>query len=149
VPVIGGGGFGDAHGFVACLALGAEGVLMGTRFMLTKECELNESYKKALLEAAENSTEIIQRSIGSPSRVLKNKLTEEILEMERKGTNLEEMLPMISGDRSRAAQARGDIDEGVIGCGQVVGLIEDLPSIKEVVDSIIAGAKEICEKLKP
>lgn len=149
VPVIGGGGFGDARGFVACLALGAEGVLMGTRFMLTKECRLNEKYKEALVEAAENSTEIIQRSIGSPSRVLKNKIAEEILEMERKGTNLEELLPLIGGDRVRAAMAKGDIENGIIACGQVVGLLKDVPSIKEVVDSIINGAKEICGKLKP
>lgn len=149
VPVIGGGGFGDARGFVACLALGAEGVLMGTRFMLTKECRLHNSYKEALLEAAENSTEIIQRSIGSPSRVLRNKIAEEVLEMERQGTTLEELLPVIGGDRTRSAMAAGDIEHGIIACGQVVGLIKDVPSIKEVVDSIIGGAKKICEGLRP
>jgi len=148
VPVIGGGGFGDARGFIACLALGAEGVLMGTRFMLTKECGLNDNYKKAIMEAPENSTAIIQRSIGNPSRVLRNKLADEILEAEGKGANLEELLPMIRGDRARAAMARGDIDDGIVSCGQVAGLIEDAPSIKEVVDTIISGAKEICEKLK-
>ena len=149
VPVIGGGGFGDARGFVTCLALGAEGVLMGTRFMLTKECKLPDSYKKAMLEAPENSTELIQRSLENPSRVLRNKLVEEILEMERKGTTFEELLPLIGGDRARAAMATGDIDYGIIACGQVVGLLQDVPSIKEVVDSIVGGAKEICEKLKP
>lgn len=148
-PVIGGGGFGDARGFVACLALGAEGVLMGTRFMLTKECKLPDSYRKALLEAAETSTEIIQRSIKNPSRVLRNKLVEEILAMESKGTTLEELLPLIAGDRARDAMAKGDIDYGIIACGQVVGLLTDVPSVKEVVDSIIEGAKKICKKLKP
>jgi len=148
-PVIGGGGFGDARGFVACLALGAEGVLMGTRFMLTKECQIPDSYKKAMLEAAENSTQLIQRSIENPSRVLRNKLVAEILEMERKGTTLEELLPLIGGERARGAMAAGDIDYGILACGQVVGLLEDVPSIKEVVDSTISGAEEIYSKLKP
>jgi nitronate monooxygenase len=85
----------DARGFVACLALGAEGVLMGTRFLLTKECKLPDSYRKALMEAVETSTEIIQRSINNPSRVFRNKLVEEILAMEHKGTTLEELLPQV------------------------------------------------------
>ncbi len=146
-PVIGGGGFGDARGFVACLALGAEGVLMGTRFMLTKECSLPKEYKKAMLGAQENSTELIQRSLENPSRVLRNKLVDEILAMESRGTTLEELLPLIRGDRARAAMAARDIDYGIIACGQVVGLIDDEPTIKEVVDSIISGAREIQKKL--
>jgi len=148
-PVIGGGGFGDARGFVACLALGAQGVLMGTRFMLTQECQIPDSYKKAMIAAAENSTQLIQRSIENPSRVLRNKLVEEILELERKGTTLEELLPLIGGDRARAAMATGDVDYGILACGQVVGILEDVPSVKEVVDSIISGAEEICNQLKP
>jgi len=149
VPVIGGGGFGDARGFVACLALGAQGVLMGTRFMLTKECALPREYKQAMLEAQENATEIIQRSIENPSRVLRNKLVNEILEMEKRGTTFDELLPLIRGDRSRAAMAEGDAERGIIACGQVVGLLSDEPTIKEVVDSIISGAAKICGKLKP
>ncbi|MFC1873791.1 NAD(P)H-dependent flavin oxidoreductase [Chloroflexota bacterium] len=146
--VIGDGGFGDARGFLACLALGAEGVLMGTRFMLTKECTLHREYKKALLEAQETSTVLIQRSLNNPSRVLRNKLADEILDMEKRGTTLEELLPFIRGDRALEARARGDIDHGIIHCGQVIGLIDDEPTVKEVVDSIINGAREIQKRLE-
>ena len=83
----------------------------------------------------------IQRSLENPSRVLRNKLVDEILSMESRGTTLEELLPLIRGDRARAAMAEGDIDYGIIACGQVVGLIDDEPTIKEVVDSIISGAR--------
>lgn len=147
VPVIGGGGFGDARGFIACLALGAEGVLMGTRFMLTKECQLNDGYKKAFAEATETCTEIIQRSIGNPSRVFKNKAADRVLEAEGQGANLEELLPLIRGDKSRAAVAQGDLDNGIIACGQVAGIMDDIPTIKEAVDCIINGAKEVYEKI--
>ena len=148
IPVIGGGGFGDARGFLACLALGAEAVLMGTRFMLTKECQLNNSYKKAFAEASETCTEIIQRSIGNPSRVFKNKAVDTVLEAERQGANLEELLPLIRGDKSRVAIERGDLDNGIIACGQIAGIMDDIPTVKEAVDCIINGAKEVYEKIK-
>jgi len=148
IPVIGGGGFGDGRGFVACLALGAEGVLMGTRFMITKECPLHENFKKAFVEAPETCTEIIQRSIGNPSRVYKSKVAEEVLEAERKGASLEELLPMIRGDRSRPAVLEGDVENAIMACGQVAGIIDDIPTIKEVVDAIISEAKEVYEKIK-
>ncbi len=147
VPVVGGGGFGDARGFVACLALGAEGVLMGTRFMLTQECHLPGTYKRAMLDAAEYSTALIQRSVDNPSRVLRNRLVEQILEKERKGTTLEELMPLIGGDRARNAMANGDFENGTLACGQVVGLLKDIPTVKEVVDSIINGAEQICGRL--
>jgi nitronate monooxygenase len=147
IPVIGGGGFGDARGFIACLALGAEAVLMGTRFMLTKECQLNNSYKKAFAEAPETCTEIIQRTISNPSRVFKNKAVDTVLEAERQGANLEELLPLIRGDKSRVAIERGDLDNGIIACGQIAGIMDDIPTVKEAVDCIINGAKEVYEKI--
>ncbi|MFC1886273.1 NAD(P)H-dependent flavin oxidoreductase [Thermodesulfobacteriota bacterium] len=147
IPVIGGGGFGDARGFIACLALGAEGVLMGTRFMLTKECGLPDIYKNAFAEAPETSTEIIQRSIGNPSRVFKNKAAERVLEAESQGANLEELMPLIRGDKSRAAIQAGDLDNGIIACGQVTGIMNDIPTIKEAVDCIINGAREVYDKI--
>jgi nitronate monooxygenase len=101
-----------------------------------------------MIAAAENSTQLIQRSIENPSRVLRNKLVDEILEMERKGTTLEELLPLIGGERARAAMATGDIDYGILACGQVVGLLEDVPTIKEVVDNVISGAEKICNQFK-
>ena len=149
IPVIGGGGFADARGFVACMALGAEGVLMGTRFMITKECLLHNNYRQAFMDAGETSTEIIQRSIGNPSRVLRTKLAEEVIEAEKQGADLEKLMPLIRGERSRAAMDIGDVDSSIIACGEVVGLIHNVPTVQEVFDSIIEGAKEIYKKLNP
>jgi len=147
VPVIGGGGFGDARGFIACLALGAEGVLMGTRFMATKECPLHENFKRAFVEAAETATVIAQRSIEDPIRVFYNETVAEVLEKEKQGTTLEELIPLIAGATARDAWAGGDVAHGLTACGQVVGLIHDIPTVKEVVDNIVNGAIAILDRL--
>jgi len=147
IPVIGGGGFGDARGFIACLALGAEGVLMGTRFLATKECPLHENFKRTFIEAAETATVIAQRSIGEPIRVLRNETAEEVLEKEKQGATLEDLIPLIAGATAREAWAKGDVAHGLLACGQVVGLVHEIPTIKEVVESIISGAQQILERL--
>ncbi len=147
VPVVGGGGFGDARGFVACLALGAEGVLMGTRFMATKECPIHDNFKQAFLEAAETATMLVERSIGNPARVMRNETAQKVLEMEEKGATLKDLIPLIAGERGRQAMAEGDVQGGIMACGQVVGLIHDVPTVKQLVDSIINGAREIAERL--
>ena len=149
IPVIGGGGFSDARGFVAALALGAEGVMMGTRFMLTRECKIHDNVRKTFVDAKETDTILIQRSINNPVRAIKNNASLKVQEMEQRGTTLEELLPIIDGARGRNAMATGDIDEGIISCGQVVGLLHDVPSVQEVVDSIINGAMAICQRLSP
>ena len=147
IPVIGGGGFGDARGFLACLALGAEGVLMGTRFMATKECPLHENLKNAFTEAMETATVLAQRSIGDPIRVLYNETVQEVLEKEKQGATLEDLMPLIAGATTRDAWDKGDVVHGMTACGQVVGLIHDVPTVKEVVDSIINGARQVLERL--
>jgi len=147
IPVVGGGGFGDGRGFIACLALGAEGVLMGTRFMVTKECALHDNFKQAFLEAAETATVLTQKSIGEPVRVLRNETAAQVLEMEQKGATLEDLIPLIAGTERADAMAKGDVQRGMMACGQVVGLIHDVPTVKEVVDSIINEAKEIMGRL--
>lgn len=146
-PVVGGGGFGDARGFIACLALGAEGVLMGTRFMATKECALHDDFKKAFVEAAETATMMAQKSIGDPIRVLRNETAEKVLEMEQQGATLEDLIPLIAGAASREAMAGGDVQRAMMSCGQVVGLVHEIPTVKEVVDSIINEAKEVLDRL--
>ena len=148
IPVIGGGGFGDARGFIAGLALGAEGVLMGTRFMMTKECiALHDNFKKAFVEAAETATVIAQRSIGDPTRVFHNQMVDEVLERERQGATLDDLIPLIAGATAREAWSSGDVSQGLTACGQVVGILHDIPTVKEAVDDIINGAKEIVERL--
>ena len=146
IPVIAGGGFADAGGFVAALALGADGVLMGTRFMATRECPAHPKYKEWLLNSRETDTLITQRSIRAPSRNLRNGPALKVQEMESRGATLEELLTVTSGQNSTRAYFDGELEAGLVECGQVVGLIHDIPTVKEVIDGIITGAREIIEK---
>ncbi len=143
IPVIAGGGFADAAGFAAALALGADGVLMGTRFMATQESPVHPRFKEWLLRAQETDVVVTQRSIGAPARVLKNELALRVLEMEKQGAALEELLPLISGENKQHAYFDGELEAGVVECGQVVGLIHDMPTVKELVERIVGGAREI------
>lgn len=147
IPVIAGGGIGDGRGFVAALALGAEGVLMGTRFMASKECPMHPRIGQWLLNARETDTLIIERSIKNAARVMKTELSQRALEMEEKGATLEELLPLISGDRSKRSYISGDVNDSAIACGQVVGLIHDLPTVREIIDGIINEARLISQRL--
>ena len=147
IPVIAAGGIGDARGFVAALALGAEGVLMGTRFMISQECPLHPKIKQWLLQATEKDTLMIMRSINNPERVVTTNFARSVLEMERKGTSLEELLPMINGLRQKRALDKGDVDEAMIPCGQVVGLIHEIPTVREIIEGIINEARLIGQRL--
>jgi NAD(P)H-dependent flavin oxidoreductase YrpB (nitropropane dioxygenase family) len=147
IPVIAAGGFGDGRGLMAALSLGAEGVLMGTRFMMSQESPLHPNIKQRLLEASEKDTLMIMRSINNPERVVTTGFAQGILEMERKGTTLEELLPLIDGRRQKRALDKGEADQAMIPCGQVVGLISDLPTIKEIIDGIIKEARAIGKRL--
>jgi len=147
IPVIAAGGVADARGFVAALALGAEGVLMGTRFMASKECSMHPKVKEWLLQLQETDTMLIQRSIKSTSRVVKTDYAQKILEMEERGAALEELLPLLSGHRGRDAYETGDVSNATISVGQVIGLIHDIPSVKEIIDSIISEATLIVQRL--
>jgi len=150
IPVIACGGIADARQFIAALAMGAEGVMMGTRFMLTKESLAHPNTKKAMVEATETDTMIIQRSIGTQTRVLKNKPAEKVLEMEGRGASLEELLTVISGRLGRTAILEGDVDGGVMGCGQGIGLMNEVLTVKEVIDNMINEAtvllKDMCSR---
>jgi len=147
IPVIAGGGISDARGFVAALALGAEGVVMGTRFMACKECPAHPKIKEHMIQATEKDTVLIQRSINNPERVLSTDFAQSVLEMEKKGATLEELVPLISGLRGKQALDEGDISKGIIVCGQTVGLIHDIPSAREIIEGIISEAKLIVQRL--
>ncbi len=148
IPVIAAGGFADARGLVAALALGAEGVLMGTRFMVSKECDLHPKIKEWLLQAGETDTLMIERSIRNASRVIRTDFSLKVLEMEEKGATLEELLPMISGLREKQAFEGGDVNAGIIHCGQVVGLIHEIPSVREIIEGIVSEAQLIGQRLR-
>ena len=146
IPVIAGGGFADAEGFVAALALGADGILMGTRFMATQECPAHPKFKEWLVSAKETDTFITQRSIRAPSRNLRNEPAVKVLEMEGQGATLEDLLAITRGENSQRVYFEGELDTGLAECGQVVGLVHDIPTVKEVIDGIIQGAEEIIKK---
>ena len=147
IPVIAAGGFGDARGFVAALALGAEGVLMGTRFMASQECALHPKIQEWLLHTRETDTLIIQRSIRNAARVIKSDFAQSVLEMEEKGATLEELVPLINGLRTKQALEKGDVEDAVMACGQIIGLIHDMPSVGEIIEGIISEAKLISRRL--
>ena len=147
IPVIAAGGICDARGFMAALALGAEGILMGTRFMASQECNLHASIRQRLLDAGETDTLIIERSIGNTARVLKTDLSQKVLEMEMKGATLEELLPLLSGRRSRNTYITGDVSNSTISVSQAVGLIHDMPSVKDIIDGILSEAKLSMQRL--
>jgi nitronate monooxygenase len=147
IPVIAAGGIADARGFVAALALGAEGVLMGTRFMACQECNIHPKVKEWLLQLHETDTMLIQRSMKNTSRVVRTPYTEKIAEMEKRGAKLEELLPLLSGQRGRRAYDTGDFSQATISVGQTVGLIHDIPTAKEIIDRIISEAQVIMQRL--
>jgi len=147
IPIIAGGGIADARGFLAALALGAEGVVMGTRFVPTRECPAHPRIKEWFVKAKETDTLMIQRSIRNAARVMKNKAAEKTLAMEQRGASLEELMTLISGDLGKKALYEGDLDSAVIACGQCVGLIHDIKSVKEVIEEITQGAQTLLQKL--
>jgi NAD(P)H-dependent flavin oxidoreductase YrpB (nitropropane dioxygenase family) len=149
IPVVAGGGIADARGFVAALVMGADAVLMGTRFMASKECIIHNNVKDWLLTLGEMDTILIQKSIKNASRVVRNEHSEKILEMENRGASLEELMPLISGRRGQNVYATGDIGSGAaISVGQVIGLIHSIPSVKEIIDGIVAESQNIMKRLQ-
>ncbi len=148
IPVVASGGIGDGRGLLAALALGAEGVEMGTRFIVTKECvHASEQYKQSIINADETDTIIIKRSIGAPARALKNEWTDKILEIEQKNPTYEALQDYISGNANKRYIYDGDVDEGFAWAGQVVGRIHDAPAVAELIRRMIEEAEHIHKQL--
>ena len=143
IPVIASGGFGDGRGLVAALALGAEGINMGTRFMATQEAPVHRQVKEALVSASEVDTMLILRSLRNTRRVLKNPMAEKIAEMEKNGASVNELAPLLSGERGKKLLESGAMDEGLLSVGQITGMIRSVPTVKELIDSVVNEAKEI------
>jgi nitronate monooxygenase len=146
IPVIAGGGISDGRGIAAVLALGAEGVIMGTRLMATKECPIHDNLKQAFVEAAETDTSLALRSIQNTHRLWNNKAAQQVIELEAQGAPLFTLVQAASGDKAEKMYRDGDIDLGVVACGQGVGLIKDIPTVKELLDRIMAEVEEIFSK---
>ena len=143
IPVIASGGFGDGRGFVAALALGAEGVNMGTRFLATQEAPAHHKVKEWLVQSSERDTMLVERSLRNTARVLRNATAEKVSEMEKRSATLEELAPHISGQSGKKVFETGVLDQGLVVCGQVVGLVRDIPTVKQLIDDIIREAEEV------
>ncbi len=146
IPVVGGGGVADGRGLAAVLALGAQGVIMGTRLLATQECPIHDSLKQALVNASEIDTMLIMRSVGT-HRVWVNAAAKKCAEIEATGASFEEIIMIVSGDNTRKVYYEGDLDVGMVPCGQAVGQVNDIPTVKELFDRIIAEATGVIEGL--
>ena len=147
IPVIASGGFGDGRGLVAALALGAEAVNMGTRFMATKEAPGHPKVKEWLVQASERDTLLLLRSFRNTMRALKNPTSEKVLEIERQGADIHQLESLISGRVGRNLLETGDIENGLLIAGQVIGLVHDIPTVKELADRIIKEAEEVVSNI--
>lgn len=147
IPVIASGGIADGYGIMSALALGAEGVEMGTRFIATKECvHASETYKQAVLAAGEQDTVVIKRSIGAPARALKSEWTERILAIESETPEYEALKNYISGEANKKFIYEGHAHEGFGWAGQAVGLIDDVPSVEELFERISKQINDVKER---
>jgi nitronate monooxygenase len=138
IPIIASGGIGDGRGMAAALALGAEGVNMGTRFVCTREAPVHERIKHALRDASERDTHLIFRTMNNTARVFKNGVSEEVLAAERRpgGCRFDDIRHLVVGSRGRQAWQSGDRNGGVLTAGMVIGLIDDIPTCAELVRRI-------------
>jgi nitronate monooxygenase len=143
IPLLASGGFGDGRGLVAALALGADGISMGTRFCATKEAPIHEAFKQALVAADERATDLIFRSYRNTARVARNTISRQVLQIEAQGLPFENVAPLVKGIRGRDGLVSGELDHGVWTAGLVQGLIHDVPSVKELVDRIITEAETL------
>jgi nitronate monooxygenase len=147
IPMIASGGIADARGMVAALALGADGINMGTRFMLTQESPVHPAIKQRLLEATERDTVLVGRSIGDSSRVVKNSVSLAALELERSGQITHADLYALTGaNRWMDAFVTGDVEGGAFPAGIVTGLIHDLPTCAGLIDRIVKEAAAIAQR---
>ena len=147
LPVIGGGGISDGRGVTAVLSLGASAVIIGTRLMMTKECPIHDNLKQALCNASELDTMLIMRSIGATHRVWNNAASQRCLEIEKSNGDFDEVLSVVAGDKARKMYDEGDIEVGVVSLGQGVGLIHDIPTVKDLFDGIMDEAAQIIARL--
>jgi nitronate monooxygenase len=145
VPMIASGGFGDGRGLVAALALGADGINMGTRFMVTKEAPVHENVKQAAVRASERDTQLIFRRLRNTARIFRNGVATKVAELEARpqGATIEELAPLVAGSEGRRLMNEGDLEAGIWSAGQVIGLIHDVPTVRELVDRIVADAEAI------
>jgi nitronate monooxygenase len=151
LPIIASGGFADGRGLVAALALGADGMNMGTRFVATREAPVHLNVKQALVAHGERDTRLIMRTLRNTERVMHNAAVDEVLAIEAKGnTRIEDLIPYVAGEVGKTMLDKGEMDKGTLAAGQCMGLIQNIPTCRELLDGIMAEAEAIiAEKFIP
>jgi NAD(P)H-dependent flavin oxidoreductase YrpB (nitropropane dioxygenase family) len=147
IAVVATGGIADGRGLAAALALGAEGVMMATRFINTQECLAHDRIKQEFIKRQETDTTLICKSLNLQGRALKNRLAKTVLESEARGAGPEEIFPLLSGQRAKEAWITGDIDNAAFMIGQSVGLIHDVPTCQELLERMVGEAREILRSI--
>jgi nitronate monooxygenase len=143
VPMLASGGFADGRGLVAALALGAEGINMGTRFCATREAPIHEAFKQAIVANDERASELIFRSYRNTARVARNAISAQVVANEAAGKPFAEIAHLVKGARGKEGLDSGELDHGIWTAGMVMGLIHDVPSCQELIDRIMAEARAI------
>ncbi len=136
LPVVTVGGIADGRSLAAALTLGAQGVMMASRFIATKECDVHDNIKKEIIARQEFETTMICKTLGLQGRALKNRVSSDVLELERKGGGLDQLIPLISGTRIREAWEKGLVDDAPLMVGQSIGHIHDVVSCKDLLDTM-------------
>ncbi|MFJ4658771.1 NAD(P)H-dependent flavin oxidoreductase [Nocardia sp. NPDC088792] len=143
IPVIASGGIADARGLVAALALGADGVNMGTRFMCTQESAIHQTVKEQIVANSERATQLIFRTMHNTARVADNEISRKVVEIEKAGGKFEDVKDLVAGARGRRVFEEGDLDAGIWSAGQVQGLIDDIPTCAELVSRMVSEAEAL------
>lgn len=147
IPVIASGGFADGRGLVAALALGAGAINMGTRFVATAESPVHQNVKDWLVRAKEGDTTYVLRSLRNTERVLTNSVAAKVVELESQGAGIEELAPFVSGKNGLKVLTTGDLEAGLCTAGLCVGLIDDIPTVAQLIERIVSDAQEILDTL--
>lgn len=142
IPVIAAGGIADGRGIAAAFMLGAEGVQIGTRFVVTEEAQVHENYKECILKARDIDSRVTGRSTGHPVRALRNKMTKEYLEKEQAGATFEELEHLTLGGLRRAV-VDGDVQSGSVMAGQIAGMIKEKLTCQEVIQKLVSQTDEL------
>ena len=141
IPVIAAGGIADGRGFNAAISLGASGVSLGTVLLVSKECEIHENYKNAIIRAKDTDTVITGRSMNSPVRILRNKMSRQYIELEKSVENRDELEKLTLGALRRAV-FEGDVDYGSLMAGQISGLVSEEKTLEEIFEEMMADSKK-------
>jgi nitronate monooxygenase len=150
IPMLASGGIGDGRGLVAALALGAEGINMGTRFCATKEAPIHDAIKQLLVDHDERGTNLIFRSLRNTGRVAKNSVSDKVVEiLKNPESTFQDVSHLVKGADGRVALETGNADAGLVWAGQVQGLINDIPSCEELLKRIVSDAREIINTRLP